>query len=489
MSIEEAYVQAVRESHLAFMAHCWRGVSPFTMGFHTKKICNRIDKALEDYKNGISSYIVFGVHPRAGKSQIISRNLPPHFLGEFPDRNVIMTTYDQDLALGFSLDAFRLVEQDEYKQIYSDVKTVKKAAKNWQVESIQRGKQRGNVYASSMRSGITGRGADLGIIDDYCKGREEAESIAIRDRTWNSFTNDFMTRLSPVHIVIILATPWHIDDIRGRIKKEMEEDPEFPRFEFLDFPAKKIDYISDDKTYDNEYLFEERYSKKWYLSMYSVLGSYASAALMDCSPIVRGGNILDTTNIKYHDSLQEFPTRIRYARIWDLGHQVKSKKRKDPDFTGGTILGFKKIGYNRDLKIPILELWVQNYIEFRGKSTGRDRLIIQQLYLDNPEYDLVFESTTDSIDAVNNLVQKLRGSKRIYTISVTKAKDIRILPMEPIFEAGNVHVLKASWNKRWMQGLQAFDGSGSTHDEMVDNISSGYDHLVRRNSGLKRVGY
>jgi predicted phage terminase large subunit-like protein len=99
--------------------------------------------------------------------------------------------------------------------------------------------------------------------------------------------------------------------------------------------------------------------------------------------------------------------------------------------------------------------------------------------------DLVFESTTDSIDTVNYMKKRLKGVKIINTISVTRAKTIRIAPLEPLFEIGNVHVLKGGWNDKWVKGLEQFDGSESTHDEMVDNLSTGYEYLVGK-PNLKR---
>ena len=213
---------------------------------------------------------------------------------------------------------------------------------------------------------------------------------------------------------------------------------------------------------------------------YATLGPYAANSLFNCNPTIREGNILDITNIKYHDSLKDFPTRITYARVWDLGHKDKkgSKKAQKSDPTGGTLLGFRKIGMNTELKIPIVELWVKDYKEFMEKSPKRDRMITDTIYTDGPEVECVMESTADSMDAVNQLITKLKAVKIIRKINVTKSKTIRIAPMEAVFAIGNVHILKAGWNDRWIEGIQEFDGSDSVHDEMVDNISTGYEYLV-----------
>lgn len=470
----------LRGSHLLFMWKTWKAVDKFTAGFHTQKICSRIDKAIEDYRNGKSSYISIAVHPRAGKSEMISKYLPPHFLGEFPDNNVLSTTYNMDQATKFSGGALNVIKSDEYKEIYPDIQLKSNAVKAWSVRSPDKDID-GEVKACSLHAGLAGKGAHLAILDDYCANREDAESPTIRNKSWSAFTDDFMTRLAPVHIVIILATPWHVDDIRGRIKKKMEEDEKFPAFEFMDFPARSEHYEGAGD-YTGDFLFTERYTKEWYDRMYATLGRYSSASLMDCNPVIRGGNILDVTQLNYHDTLDDFPQRIKYARVWDLGHKRKKKKTGSSDPTGGTLLGFRKIGMNTELRIPILELWIKDYIEFSTASPERDRRILEQVHVDGGLVDLVMEGTLDSIDTVNQVAEKIQKVKRTHIITVSKGKVIRIAPMESMFEMGRVHLLKASWNKRWLEGVEQFDGSETTHDEMIDNMSTGYDHLVKNKS-------
>ena len=478
MTQEKFLIKAARKSHLNFMAYCWKSMDEFTIGFHTKKICHKIDKAIENYRNGKSTYLAIAVHNRSGKSQIVSRYLPPHFLGEFPDNSVITATYSQDTAYTFSTAAIRVLQTPEYKKVYPDVVLKKGQAKEWVIAS-NRKEEYGHSYAASLYAGLTGKGAHLAILDDYCKNREEAESPTMRQKSWDAFTNDFMTRLAPVHIVIILATPWHVDDIRGRIKEEMKKDPRFPKFEFIDFPAKKEDYDGIGQ-YPTDYLFEERMGAEWYKSMYSILGPYAAASILDCSPTVRGGAILDSTKITVHKKVEEFPTGIKYCRVWDLGHKIKKKGKKQPDPTGGTLLGFRKIAWNQELKIPIVELWVKHYIEFREGSYERDKMIKQYIHQDGIGTDLLLESTTDSLDMVNQVRTLLSGIKVVNTLTVSKSKAARIAPLEGVFAAGNVHILKGSWNERWIQGIEQFDGSETTHDEMIDNMASGYEWLVWR---------
>ena len=169
----------------------------------------------------------------------------------------------------------------------------------------------GRVYSSGLMHGLSGNGGHLMILDDYTATRAAVESPVQRNNMWVSFVEEFMTRRAPHTIVIILATQWHEDDIHGRIARindpgSLEYDPNFPKFEYLSFPARAEDY-SGEGEYGHEFLFDERYPKQWYEEQYSALGLYASSALIDCNPVPRTGGILDISNVQYHNSLEEIP--------------------------------------------------------------------------------------------------------------------------------------------------------------------------------------
>ena len=74
--------------------------------------------------------------------------------------------------------------------------------------------------------------------------------------------------------------------------------------------------------------------------------------------------------------------------------------------------------------------------------------------------------------------RKLLGVRKVIPVNCKGGKVERCDPVEPIFEAGNVHIMKGDWNTVWVDGLRRFDGSGKSHDEMVDNITCGYKHVA-----------
>ena len=105
------------DHHLNFMSYTWQNHSePFTIGYHTRKICAAIDYAMELYRDGKSSAWVITVPFRHGKSEILSRKLPAHFLGLFPDSKVILCGHTQALTEGFSKTSRNLISSPEYRK-------------------------------------------------------------------------------------------------------------------------------------------------------------------------------------------------------------------------------------------------------------------------------------------------------------------------------------------------------------------------------------
>lgn len=454
--------------HESFMSFCWRGMSPFTPGFHTHKICERIDRAIDDYRQGKTTYLLINVHPRAGKSDIVSRYLGPHFLGEFNNSEVMQVSFAADKAIEFSAFARTIIDSNEYRALYPNLElSTDTNRKDHYLTS-----KGGGLMATGLQGHLTGSGFVLGILDDYCAGRSEAESKVQRDNAWNAFTNDFMTRMAPVGIVIVLATQWHEDDITGRIKRAMIDDPDFPQFESMAFPARAIDYKGEGK-YPNEFLFQERYGADWYKAKYATLGKYSSAALMDCNPLPRTGGRINTSNIEWIDSIPE-DKRLHWARIWDLAHTAKQRSGDDPDWTSGT-----KLAFSREPGDKVPHLWVADVVRTRDEAPGRDKIIRQTAERDGVYVRQAVETSLDSKDAYNYL-RSAMPTISWHKINAMKGdKGTRATPLEPIFEAEkHVHVLRAPWNDAWIDELSRFDGLGKEHDDQVDNLSAGYIFFV-----------
>lgn len=170
--------------------------------------------------------------PRHGKSEQASVRLPPWYLGTFPTKEIIVASYSGDLASTFGSKARDLMKTVEYKNVF-DVQLSEdtKAKDHWTTSAG------GGYTATGIGGSVTGKGADLFVVDDPHKDRKEAESKVMRDAVWDFYTSVAETRMSPNGKKIVIQTRWHDDDLAGRILKREKDDPESDRVLHINFPA------------------------------------------------------------------------------------------------------------------------------------------------------------------------------------------------------------------------------------------------------------
>ena len=473
---KEITKELARKESLEFIKYTWYKQEPFVIGQHTRTICDRIDRAIRRLRKGKSTYIAISVPPRHGKSQIVSRHLPAFFKGLFPEKEVLTTGYSADLMNLFSKDCRdKIVKQDAFMELFPGVRLARnsKSVMSWNLENLSGEELNGGLNYAGLLGGLTGKGYHLGICDDPVKGREEAESATMRDKTWTEFTNSFLTRRAPVSITIVLLTRWNIDDIVGRIKaktdpKSDDYDPDFPVFEIINFPARDE---------NGEWLFLERFPESYYKQIFAILSRYESASLMQGQPTPRGGNLLNIEGVKIHDDIKDFPNDIVYHRVWDLAHSKKEKIKNDPDWTSGTLFGVREEKNDQGVKVP--HLWVKHVGRIRDTAPKRDKFILSITDQDGDTVRVAIESTTDAKDTYETFVSILEGKRTVVNVASPKDKVIRAEPLEAVFEAGNVHILRAPWNRAWLDEVSAFPNG--KHDDQVDNLSSGYALMKRGN--------
>jgi predicted phage terminase large subunit-like protein len=153
--------------------------------------------------------------PGSAKSTYASVVFPTWFMGRRPRRNVILATYASDLAQKMGRRMRSVVKQKVYGQVFGKALSAESsAAAEWALDD-------GNEFmGGGILSGITGNRADLLVIDDPIKGRQEADSELIRKRTRAEYEDSLLTRLKPGGRVVIIQTRWHEDDLAGSILPE-----------------------------------------------------------------------------------------------------------------------------------------------------------------------------------------------------------------------------------------------------------------------------
>ena len=427
--------RATLKRFAAFM-HAYPPHKPYYWGRHTTALTAALQSATETVEAGGRCYKIVVMPARHGKSDQASRRFPVWHVLRNPTQKVMIATHSGQLSADMGRPALRLMR--EIGPMYGCSLSVEQT-QAWEVDAG------GGMYAVGIGGTITGRGAHILVIDDYLKNREEAESEIVRDKIWDSFRNDLFTRLAEVHAVIIPCTRWHEDDLVGRILRAGEEDPDFPRFELLRFPA-----------WDDEkgWLFPEKFSDEWYRTQKAAQGSYAWQALSQGDPKPRHGNMLRADMIQLVD---EMPQNGIWMRGWDLASTEKQRVKDDPDFTVGALIS-KQNG----------ELWIKDIRRGQWASTKRNRQIVAAAEQDGPGVKLVLETVggfKDALDEVKELLRKAGLDRIVRPCSPQSDLVARASNVEPTFEAGKVYCLRGAWNAAFQSECAAFPRG--RHDDQI----------------------
>jgi predicted phage terminase large subunit-like protein len=161
--------------------------------------------------------LVVSMPPQHGKSMLCSHYLPAWYLGKYPDRRVILTSYESDFATSWGRKARDLLEH--WGSLFGvSVSRRSGAANRWDLDGRE-----GGMTAAGVGGPITGKGAHLLIIDDPIKNDEEARSATFRQKQWDWWQSVATTRLRPGALIIVIQTRWHRDDLTGRILRQAIE--------------------------------------------------------------------------------------------------------------------------------------------------------------------------------------------------------------------------------------------------------------------------
>ena len=157
---------------------------------------------------------------------------------------------------------------------------------------------------------------------------------------------------------------------------------------------------------------------------------------------------------------------MRWFRVWDLAHTAKERAKADPDWTSGTLLAFS-------VQEDMPHLWIRNVDRMRKNAPERDAEIRRVTMLDGAYVRVGVGNSSDAKDTIATMRHILRGKRTVLAVSENKDKVVRATPLEPIFTAGNVHVVQGEpWLADWEAEVAAFPFG--PHDDQVDNLSAGY---------------
>lgn len=187
------------------------------------------DRLVAIARREIDRLMIF-MPPRSGKSQLVSEYTPPWYLGRFPDRRIILASYGAALASTWGRKSRDLLTEFGPEFFNVSVDAASSAADRWDIE-----RRPGGMITAGIGGPITGRGADLLIIDDPIKDAEEAASEVIRAKHVDWYRSVARTRLMPNGAVVLMQTRWHERDLAGYLLADMQDGGE--EWEVLSLPA------------------------------------------------------------------------------------------------------------------------------------------------------------------------------------------------------------------------------------------------------------
>ena len=219
--------EEARDGFMPFIKRVWPA---FIEGRHHKIMGD----AFERVARGELKRLIINMPPRHTKSEFASYLLPAWFLGRFPDKKIIQTAHTAELSVGFGRKVRNLVDSDDYKTVFPNMglRADSKAAGRW---STSKG---GEYFAIGVGGAVTGKGADLLIIDDPHSEQEgQSADPSVFDKVYEWYTSGPRQRLQPGGAIIVVMTRWHKRDLTGQIVKSSVQRAGTDEWELIEFPA------------------------------------------------------------------------------------------------------------------------------------------------------------------------------------------------------------------------------------------------------------
>lgn len=400
---------------------------------------------LEEVERGAIKRAMICMPPRHGKSLTGSGLFPAFYLGRNPKRSVIAASYGAELAEDFGRRVRNFISDPLHGAIFPECRLAADSAAQRRFDTTA-----GGSYCAVGRGGaITGRGADLLLLDDVLKDSEEARSETIRRSMHQWFQHVAYTRLAPGGALVLIQTRWHEDDLPGRLLREHADE----NWTVINMPA--IAEVDDDFRKAGEALWPERFPLETLKAIRSAIGGAAWTSLYQQQPSAAEGAIFRREWWRF---FREQPGCSRVVQSWDTAF----KSGAENDYSVCTVWGVTEMGYY------LLWLW-RDRVEF-PELKRRMGWLAQQW---RPTQILIEDRASGQ-----SLIQELRHSTRLPIIAVKVDSDklARAQSITPLVEAGRVFLPEtAPWLNDFMDELAAFPRG--THDDCVDSVTQALNYL------------
>jgi predicted phage terminase large subunit-like protein len=435
-----------------------------------RDVAEALNQFWREFVNGQRPVLVLQAPPQHGKTEQII-DFIAWCAGKNPDLRTIFASYSDDLGIRVNLSLQRILDSERYRNVFgktrlSEVNISTLAGRYLRNSSIVEYVGHDGSFRNTTVGGqINGQGLDLGFIDDPVKGRAEAQSKTIREKTWSWFTDDFFGRFSNSAGLVMIMTRWHMDDPVG---KWIEY---FPQTKVLRYPAIAIEDETHRKS--GEPLFPELKSLEFLLARKQVLTTASWESIYQQSPIVVGGEMFPVEQFKIIQSFDRKNIRksIRYVD--------KAATAEAGAFTAASLVHHMKDGTTI----------VEDMLRGQWSALEREQRILQAASTDKatcPRYALWFEQEPGSggKESAENSIRRFKGYD-VHADRVTGSKEARAEPYAAQVEAGNVSLLAAGWNREFLDEHEQFPNG--KYKDQVDATAGAFNKLAESLSGYDRT--
>lgn len=448
---------AIYEAQESFWAYRQYMNPNMKKGWWQKIIAGHLQQFYEDLISGKRPKLVIQAPPQHGKSEQIV-DFIAWVAGKNPDLRTIYCSFSERLGIRANLRLQRVYDSEKYKKVFPDTQINNSNAvtisgqtlRNRQI--IEYAGKTGYFRNTTVNGSITGESLDLGVIDDPIKGREEANSETIRDKTWDWFVDDFFTRFSEDAGLLSILTRWHVDDPIGRMLERVDG------VKLVSYPA----IATQDEEYrkKGEALFPEHKSLEFLLERKQTMFEANWEALYQQNPIVTDGNLFKPEFIEIIDAVPA-DDRIKWVRGWDLASST------DGDYTAGA-----KLGRLQDGRFVIADLVRERYT-----TDKRDELLYNTATNDGRRCEISIPQDPGQAgkSLALYLTRKLAGFS-VKTSPESGDKITRAQPFASQVNVGNVLMVRGSWNLALQEEMRMFPNG--KYDDQIDCLSRAFNEFI-----------
>lgn len=388
--------------------------------------------------------------PRHGKSQLRAIYFPAWYLCNFPDHRVVIACNNADLAELFSRQVREIINEFG-EQFGVRIKKDRRSAGDWEIQDHE-----GGLFAVGIGGALTGRGSHLLVMDDPIKLPSEALSASFRQNQWDWYSSVVRKRMEPGGLICLTMTPWHGDDLSGRIA-----EIEGKKWDILKLPAiaEEDDPLGRQP---GEALWPARYPVDELEDMRES-DPFWFDAQNQCRPRPKDGGMFKDHWFKDKVVFGTAPGHAKRVRFWD-----KASSKGQGDWTVGVLMAAYDGFY-----------WIEHVARGQWGTTDRDRVILETCIEDNARYPNVVtwgeqEPGSGGKESAEGLIKLLAGY-RVQVLQSTGSKVARAEPFANQCAGGNVFLTSGPWNQPFLK--EVLDFPNGKHDDQVDASSGAFNRL------------